>query len=105
MSPIAIVFGVLLTLLGPLLYILSDPAKQSPTAFIPSAFGIALIVCGVIARKEKARMHAMHGAAFVGLIGFLVPLGRLFYAMTKPEFQFGWAAGGTLAMSALSAIF
>jgi hypothetical protein len=73
MAPLAIGFGVLLTLLGPVLYFLSDPAKQSPTAFIPSGFGIVLIVLGVIARNEKLRMHAMHGAALIGLIGFAVP--------------------------------
>ena len=77
MAPIAILFGVLLGLLGPVLFFLSDPEKQSPTAFIPSGFGVALIVLGVIALNEKYRMHAMHGAALIGLIGFVVPIARV----------------------------
>jgi drug/metabolite transporter (DMT)-like permease len=105
MAPVAIAFGVLLGLLGPILFFLSDPEKQSPTAFIPSGFGIALIVLGVIARNEKIRMHAMHGAALVGLLGFVLPLGRVIYASTKPEFQFGLAAGGSIGMSVLCLIF
>ena len=105
MAPIAIVFGLLLTVLGPVLYFLSDPEKQSPTALIPSAFGIVLVILGIVARNEKARMHAMHGAAVVGLLGFLMPLGRVIYAATQPNFQFGLAAGGSLAMAALCAIF
>jgi len=105
MAPIAIVFGFLLSALGPALYFLSDPERQSPTAFIPSAFGVVLLLCGVIALNEKLRMHAMHVAALVGLIGLLMPLGRLIYAATKPDFQFGLAAGGSLSMAVLCGIF
>jgi hypothetical protein len=105
MAPIAIVFGVLLGALGPVLFFLSDPAKQSPTAFIPSGFGIALILCGVVALNDKFRMHAMHGAALLGLLGFAMPLGRVIYAATQANFQFGLAAGGSLAMSVLCLIF
>jgi hypothetical protein len=75
------------------------------TAFIPSFFGIALIVLGVIARNEKFRMHAMHGAALVALLGFVLPLGRVIYAMARVDFHFGLAAGGSIAMSVLCAIF
>jgi hypothetical protein len=105
MAPIAIVFGVLLAALGPILFFLSDPEKQSPTAFIPSAFGVLLIICGILARNEKLRMHAMHAAALVGLLGFLMPLGRVIYAATQPTFQFGLAAGGSLTMAVLSGVF
>ena len=105
MGPLTIGFGVALAVLGPVLYFLSDPEKQSGTAFIPSGFGLALIVLGVIALNEKFRKHAMHGAAVVGLLGIIMPLGRLIYAMTKPEFQFGLAPAGTIVMSVLCAIF
>jgi hypothetical protein len=42
------------------------------------AFGIVLIVLGVLARNPSRRKHAMHAAAAVGLIGFLVAGGRGF---------------------------
>jgi hypothetical protein len=45
--------------------------KFSPTVFIPAAEGLLLIIFGVVARSPAARMHAMHGAATVGLIGAL----------------------------------
>ena len=105
MAPIAIVFGVLLAALGPILFFLSDPQKQSPTAFIPSGFGIALIVCGIVALNDKFRMHAMHGAALLGLLGFVLPLGSVIYAARGDGFQFGLATGGSLVMSALCLIF
>src|ERR1700692_915747 len=104
MSHLAIGFGVLLGLLGPVLYELSEP-PQSLTAYIPSAFGIVLIVLGIIARNEKYRMHAMHGAALVGLLGVVMPLGRVIAVATKPDFKFGLAAGGSVAMAVVCAVF
>jgi hypothetical protein len=49
----------------------------SMTALIPAFFGIPLLLFGLVARSEnpKARMHAMHGAAVVGLVGALGGLG------------------------------
>ena len=105
MAPLAIGFGVLLGLLGPVLYELSDLDPKPMTAFIPSAFGVVLILLGFLARNEKYRMHAMHGAALVGLLGVVMPLGRVIYASTQPTFQFGLAAGGSIAMAVLCAIF
>jgi uncharacterized membrane protein len=105
MPTIAKIFAFLLIGLGPILYFNSEPDKQSVTAFIPSFFGVALLTLGFVAGIEKARMHAMHGAALVGLLGFVLPLGRVIYAATQPTFQFGLAAGGSLAMAGLCAIF
>jgi hypothetical protein len=75
MSPIAIVFGLLLTLLGGGFcgFVYADSGVFQPTALIPAGFGLLLIMIGLAARNEKARMHAMHGAALLGLIGFAVP--------------------------------
>jgi hypothetical protein len=75
MAPLAIGFGVLLTLLGGGFcgYVYSTTDKFQVTALIPAFFGIALIILGIIALNEKARMHAMHGAALLGLIGFGMP--------------------------------
>jgi hypothetical protein len=75
MAPIAIVFGTLLTILagGTFGYVYQTKAELQYTALIPAGFGILLMVLGFVARNEKARMHAMHGAALLGLIGFAVP--------------------------------
>ena len=45
--------------------------RESPTALIPAAFGLLLLALGSLARQERLRKHAMHGAAAVGLLGFL----------------------------------
>jgi hypothetical protein len=49
----------------------------SVTALIPAFFGIPLALLGFLARSEnpKMRMHTMHGAALVGVIGALGGLG------------------------------
>jgi hypothetical protein len=105
MAPHAIVFGVLLTLLGPMLYFLSVPEKQSLTAFIPSGFGIVLILLGIVARNPKFRMHAMHVAALVGLIGFVMPAYMVIAALVRGlEFD-PIKHGGQAAMAVLCGVF
>ena len=106
MAPIAIGFGVLLALLSGILFAIAE--HFSPTIFIPAGFGIVLICLGVIARNEKARMHAMHGAALVALTGFVVPAYRVISA--KMGSGGSWAVwnraeSGQAIMSALCAIF
>jgi hypothetical protein len=107
MSNLAIVFGVLLGILGGVLFGLSE--SHSPTALIPAGFGIALILCGLIAKNEKARMHAMHFAALLGLLGFGFPIWRLikkFTVTSDPPAQFNQLAdGGQIAMAALCGVF
>lgn len=103
MSSIAITFGSLLIILGGGLYGLSE--SRSPTSLIPAGFGLVLILCGLVARNEKARMHAMHLAALIGLVGLVMPLVMVIrkYASTG-EFN-PLSGGGQLAMAALSGIF
>jgi hypothetical protein len=50
---------------------------QSPTALIPTAIGIVLVVLGLLARNPRLRMHAMHGAALTGLLGFAGSVGGI----------------------------
>jgi hypothetical protein len=64
-----IVFGVVLIALGVGSYFGTN--MVSPTALIPAAFGLLLIVFGVLAKDEKRRKMAMHIAVTVGLLGFL----------------------------------
>jgi len=69
MSNVTIAFGVILIALGLAGYVATG--QESPTALIPAAFGVLLLICGVLARKEHLRKHAMHAAAALGLLGFL----------------------------------
>ena len=66
-SSLALLFGALLVLTG----LGGYAAFQSPTALIPVAFGVLLAACGLVARREHLRRHAMHAAAAVALLGFL----------------------------------
>jgi len=43
----------------------------SVTALIPAAFGLLFVVAGLLARDERWRMHAMHAAVVIALLGFL----------------------------------
>lgn len=75
MGPITIITGILLIALGVGVYI----PTEAKTALIPAYFGLALLLLGLLAGVEKIRMHVMHVAVLVGLIGFIVPA----YMVTK----------------------
>jgi fluoride ion exporter CrcB/FEX len=62
-------FGVVLIVLGLAGYFGSS--MISPTALIPAAFGLLLVIFGAMARDEKRRKTAMHIAVVIGLLGFL----------------------------------
>jgi hypothetical protein len=68
MTKTSIGFGSALVLLGLGGYF--GTGAEHPTALIPAAAGILLIVFGLLARNPNLRMHAMHGAALIGLLGF-----------------------------------
>ena len=72
----AIITGIALLALGPIFYLLGDPASRSFTAFIPSFFGVVILICGVVAQKESARKMAMHAAVGFGILGALGGLAR-----------------------------
>src|SRR5262245_38367610 len=77
MGRISIISGSLLIVLGLGAFLLAVlvPVEQhlSLTPRIPAGFGGVLVLLGVLARQEKLRMHVMHAAAAVGLIGFVLP--------------------------------
>lgn len=89
MSSLSIIFGFLINLVG--LVGFFGTGATHYTALIPCILGLLLIVCGLIAKKESLRQHAMHVAVLVALIGFLgtasalgkIPL--LFAATTDPK--------------------
>jgi hypothetical protein len=70
-APVSIGFGVVLIALGLGFYFATG--QEHPTALIASGFGLVLLLLGVIALKERLRKHAMHLAAMVGVVGFLIP--------------------------------
>lgn len=126
MARIAIIFGCLMMLLGGGLYV-AAVAPDTPrldgegqpivetsgvwvrklTSLIPAAFGVVLLVLGVLASKasDRGRMHIMHAAALIGLIGVGIPAWRVTKALTSVEPINGLAVGGVIAMGVLSAIF
>jgi hypothetical protein len=71
MARITILFGIVLILLGGFGYV--GTGSHSPTALIPSYFGIVLAVLGFFAHTpdSKRRMLLMHIAVTLGLLGFL----------------------------------
>ncbi len=71
MPALAIGFGVALIVLGIGGYLGTD--RASPTALIPAGFGLPLVLLGLLAFKDGLRKHAMHAAAMLALIGFVVP--------------------------------
>jgi hypothetical protein len=76
MPYVTIVFGIILCFLGLHGYFGSPSENPSLTALIPFFFGDVLVVCGIIARNPRLRMHVMHFAVTVGLVGFLLAGGR-----------------------------
>lgn len=79
MSKIAIAFGVALIVVGVVGFIPS----HAPTALIPAYLGIVIAISGGIATNPSYRMHAMHLAVLVALLGFLAAGGRLVISLTK----------------------
>lgn len=75
MAKPAIVIALLLIGLGIFGYTQAEvkevTGKKSMTSMIPAFFGAPILVCGILALDPKKRKHAMHGAATVGLLGFL----------------------------------
>ena len=67
-----LIISALLILVGVGGYLMGHPDPATghvgPTALIPAAVGIVLGVLGAISLCEKARKHAMHAAAMVGLL-------------------------------------
>lgn len=75
----AMISGGLLVLIGIIGYVFSIvDGNTSWTALIPAIFGLVLVLLGLLAKsKENLRMHVMHAAVLIGLIGFLVPAYRI----------------------------
>ena len=103
MAKTAIGIGIALILVGVISYAAAE--HKSPTAFIPSAVGLLIAVCGGVALNPGARKHAMHAAAAVGLLGLLAAAGRLVPTLLKGALPPPAALFGLVAMIVLTGLF
>jgi hypothetical protein len=72
------VIATLLELLGIFGFVLTG--SQHYTALIPVGFGVLLMICFGLARaRPSMRMHAMHAAMTVALIGMLGTLSGIYH--------------------------
>ena len=75
-----IILGSLLILIGLIGYGYGWTMTEhaSPTALIPAALGIVMMVLGFVAKaNEGLRKHLMHAAVLVALVGFVMTAWRL----------------------------
>ena len=105
MPSTAIACGVLLILIGIIGYVFGMMnGNASPTALIPAAFGLLLVILGAAARaKENLRMHLMHAAVLLGLIGFVIPAWRVLSNLGN--LTLSAAVISQIAMALISLIF
>ena len=107
MPTIAIVFGILLSALGLGAYV--GTGSQSVTALIPAFLGAPILLCGILAGIfPKARMHVMHVAALLGLLGTAGGLGMglpKVGALMAGTAERPVAVSLQLAMGAISIVF
>lgn len=104
MSNLTIGYGALLTALGVGGFVATGSTHL--TALIPAGFGVVALGFGLLARREKYRMHAMHGAVLVGLLGFLGTarsLGKLPVLLSGGDLERPVAVVAQLIMAVLSA--
>lgn len=107
MPSTAIWFGRILVLIGIVGYaygLFGAGGPASPTALIPAAFGLVLMICGhIAAAKESMRKHLMHVAVLVALLGAVIPIVRL--APKLGELTFSAAVVSQVAMIIVCGLF
>ena len=105
MTSTSIFCGAILILIGLIGFLYGGgPGSASYTALIPAAFGVVLLLCGVIgAASENLRKHAMHVAVAVAFLGFIIVLGRL--ALRFSSLTLSPALISQLAMAIVCLIF
>ena len=105
MTSTAIFCGAILMLIGLIGYLYgSNQGSGSYTALIPAAFGLVILLCGVIgAAKESLRKHVMHVAVAIALLGFIMVVGRL--AMRLSSLTMSAAVISQLLMAIVCLVF
>ncbi len=99
MASTTVVFGMVLVVLGLAGYLSSSGG--APTALIPAFFGLALVICGVMAHREATKKAAMHVAVGLGLLGCL----GAFRGVTKLPSLLNGSAERPLAIQMQVAMF
>jgi hypothetical protein len=102
-AAISIGFGVILIALGVGGFV--GTGSEHYTALIPAALGLLLIGFGLLALREKLRMHAMHGAVLVGLLGFLGGATMIVRALLSDAPIRSVSFGMQIAMAVLCLVF
>lgn len=103
MAKITIVVGLILIALGLAGYF--GTGTTSVTALIPAFFGAPILLLGCLSLKDSLRMHAMHLAVLLGLLGFLGGAVRAGMTLASGEIKIPVAFGMTVAMAVVCAVF
>jgi hypothetical protein len=98
MAKLTMVFGVILIGIGIAGFIATGSAH--PTALIPSAIGLILAICGLVANTEDAsrRKLWMHIAVTVGLLSFLMTLKSTYDVMLLAHHAADYTRGKAIAI-------
>src|SRR2546423_776405 len=99
MPKMAIVFGLLLTILGFVGYFGAKAGwfaagHASMTALIPGLFGVLLMICGIVAFNPDLRKHAMHAAAMISLLGVIGAIVRPIMVLAESKLGMSSAFAG-----------
>jgi len=104
MPHLAITFGALLTLLGVGVWLATG--ADHVTSLIPAFFGVPLLLTGLAGLKAVLRMHAMHLAAGIALLGLLGSLARPISKLASGDgVALGLPLVSQLVMAALCGVF
>lgn len=105
MAKVTIVVAVLLVVLGLGFYL--GTGSKAPTALIPTWFGIALGLFGMLAisPSESRRKLFMHINVTIGLLGFLGAAGRVISVLASGRTPDHIAVTAQLLMAALLLIY
>jgi hypothetical protein len=101
MPVVTLIYAGVLALLGLAPYAYTG----QKTALIPVAFGLLAAIAGGVSFKDSLRKHGMHAAAMVGLLGTLLPLGRLIPTIAQGKVPSPLALFSLSSMAVVSAVF
>jgi hypothetical protein len=102
---VTVLFGAALIGVGVWGRFFTEGGQGHTTPLIPAFVGLPLALLGLLALKESFLKHAMHGAAMIGLLGFLGGVANLVrLAVTKGTVE-GPSGLATILMTALCGVF
>ena len=104
MAITTVLTGILLIALGLGGYV--GTGSEHKTALIPVAFGLPILILGLMAQNPKRRALTMHIAVTLGLLGFIGSLIQFLKGINGPAMQerpIAVEAQGTMAL--ITAIF